>query len=117
MKTFLNCAAQGDVLIRRVDILPLNISRLPPENGVYVVAHSETGHHHVIDATDNVLWYSGDDSMVTYLEVVEATDQAECLLQHLRSYDTHEALIIPPGIYELRRQREHAPEGWRKVQD
>ena len=24
---------------------------------------------------------------------------------------------LPPGTYELRRQREHTPEGWRRVED
>jgi hypothetical protein len=35
----------------------------------------------------------------------------------MRSFDTHETLNIPPGIYEVRRQREYVPEGWRKAQD
>ena len=41
----------------------------------------------------------------------------EALLEHLRTFDTHETLAIPPGVYELRRQREAVPEGWRRAQD
>ena len=55
--------------------------------------------------------YNTDDPLVSYLEVVEATDAAETLIEHLRSYDTHEALSVPTGIFEIRRQREYVPEG------
>ena len=84
---------------------------------MFVVAHSETGHNHVIKERPNVSWFITDDPMVSYLEVVEAADATEILLEHLRSYDTHETIIIPPGKYEIRRQREYTPEGWRRVED
>ena len=117
MKTFTNCCAQGDIYIRRVSALPKDAKQIKAENGNYVVAHSETSHHHVIAAKDNVKVYVGNDPMVSYLEVIEATDKAECLLEHLRSFDTHETIKIPAGIFEIRRQREYTPEGWRRVED
>ena len=115
--TFNNCAAQGDLLLRRIPSLPAKAKKLNPEQGVFVVAHSETGHNHVIDATPNVQWYGTDDPMVSYLEVIEATDATETLLRHLRGFDTHKTIVIPPGVFELRRQREYTPEGWRRVED
>lgn len=115
--TFKNCAAQGDLLLRRIDKLPAEAKPLKAEAGVFVVAHSETGHNHVIDASPNVQWYGTNDPMVTYLEVVEATDATETLLRHLRGFDTHKTIVIPPGVFELRRQREYTPEGWRRVED
>jgi hypothetical protein len=54
---------------------------------------------------------------VSYLEVIKATDATEVLLRHLRQQDTHETLKIAPGIYEVRRQREYTPEGWRRAAD
>jgi hypothetical protein len=117
MKTFQNQAAQGDLLIRRIEALPANAKPATPENGQYIVAHSETGHHHVIADRSNVVLYTTDDPMVSYLQVVEAADAAETLLEHLRSFDTHETIAIPPGVFELRRQREYTPEGWRRVED
>jgi len=117
MKTFQNQAAQGDLLLRRIDKLPANAVLVKAENGVYTAAHSETGHSHVIQERPNVKFYSTDDPMVSYLEVIEATEKTEALLEHLRGHDTHETLSIPPGIFELRRQREYTPEGWRRVQD
>lgn len=117
MKTFINCAAQGDILLRRIDKLPAGIKLMAAENGAFIVAHSETGHHHVIMDRPTVKVYVTDDPMVSYLEVIEATEKTEALLEHLRGHDTHETIAIPPGIFELRRQREHTPEGWRRVQD
>lgn len=117
MKTFTNHAAQGDLLLRRIDALPTGLKPMATDKGVFIVAHSETGHNHVIAERPGVTVYMGEDPMVSYLEVIEATEKVEALLQHLRSHDTHEALAIPPGVYELRRQREHTPEGWRQVQD
>lgn len=117
MRTFNNQAAQGDLLIRRIDVVPANAVAMQSENGRFIVAHSETGHHHVIAERPGVQVFTTDDPLVSYLQVVEATEQAEALLEHLRSFDTHEAISIPPGNYELRRQREYTPEGWRRVAD
>lgn len=117
MKTFKNLAAQGDLLIRRIEKLPTGLKPLSVENGNFIVAHSETGHHHVIAEHPNVQVFVTDDPMVSYLQVIEATDATETLLEHLRNFDTHETIKIGAGNYELRRQREYTPEGWRRVQD
>lgn len=117
MKTFKNQCAQGDIYLRRISSIPANAKEAPIENGCYIAAHSETGHSHVIAAKPNVKMFNTDDPMVSYLRVIEATEQTEALLEHLRSFDTHETIAIPPGEYELRRQREYTPEGWRRVED
>lgn len=117
MKTFIKQAAQGDLLLRRIETLPANATKVKAENGNYIVAHSETGHNHVIAERENVALYTTNDPMISYLEVIEATDATEVLLEHLRSFDTHETIKINPGIYEIRRQREYTPEGWSRVED
>ena len=117
MQTFINTAAQGDLLIRRIESIPATAKPLKAERGNFIVAHSETGHHHVIAERPGVQVFTTGDPMVSYLQVIEATEQTEALLEHLRSYDTHETIAIPPGTFELRRQREYTPEGWRQVQD
>ena len=117
MKTFKNCAAQGDLMIRRIEKLSENLNLMNPENGAYIVAHSETGHHHVIAERPNVRVFESGDPLISYLEVIEAAEETETLIEHLRSFDTHESLLVSPGIYEIRRQREYSPEGWRRVAD
>lgn len=115
MRTFTEQAAQGDILIRRVKDLPANAVEQPPENGQHIVTHSETGHHHVMRAQHVRMFRLPDDGMpgmMSYLKVDEVTE-----LKHLRPHDTHESLEFKPGIYEIRRQREYTPEGWRRVAD
>lgn len=115
MKTFLNQAAQGDLLIRRIESLPQNVKVHQGSNdGYFIVAHSETGHHHVIEAKPGVEVFGGEDPLVAYLRVM---DQVEVTLEHLREFDKHESLLIKGGTYEVRRQREYTPEGWRRVAD
>lgn len=81
----------------------------------HVVAHSETGHHHVALGGQYI---PTPDPFVAYLVA-----QAPVRVEHRRSTDTHETLelLADDGgdevIWEIRRQREHTPEGWRRVED
>ena len=114
---FKKCAAQGDVYILRVDSLPDGIKPADVKDGMFILAHSETGHNHVMEARPNVKFFSTDNPLVSYLQVIEATDQTETLLEHLRSFDTHAPISFDAGIYKIVNQRESAPEGWRKAAD
>lgn len=104
-------ARQGDVFFRRIKKLPAGVMKADVVDGKYLVAHSETGHHHTMVADDVVLYYV-DDPLVGYIEVKSPTP-----LVHERSFDTHESVLFEVGIYEIRRQREHTPEGFRRVVD
>jgi len=112
MKTFTKAAAQGDIYIMRIAELPAGLVRVAPENGRVVVAHSETGHNHVMDAERVEMYRLPDEIYECFLVVKEVTP-----LEHLRAWDTHESLLHEPGIYRVRRQREHVPEGWRRAAD
>ncbi len=113
MKTFNTICAQGDIYIRRIDTpIPANAVIVPPENGKVIVTHSETGHHHVM-AADSVTMYRLPDSIMDCLLVVKDATA----LEHLREFDTHEPILFEPGTYQVRRQREYSPEGWRRVED
>jgi hypothetical protein len=112
MRTFKNVCAQGDIYIRRVDSLPADVIKVEPENNKNIVTHSETGHHHVMDA-DTVTMYRLPDSIMDCLLVVNEPTT----LEHLRSTDTHEPILFDKGTYHVRRQREYTPEGFRRVED
>ena len=114
MKSFDFQAAQGDVLITRIDKLPKEVCETASINGKLIIAHSETGHSHVVVERPGVKLFSGKDPMIAYLEVVESVEVA---LEHMRSFDTHESLLLKGGTYEIRRQQEYTPEGWRRVAD
>lgn len=114
MKTFDTACAQGDVHFTRISALPAGAIAVPVAKGRIVVTHSETGHDHVmvLDRADAVTMYQGDDPLVAWLEVNRPT-----ALEHLRPHDTHEPIMFGPGVYEVRRQREYTPEGFRRVED
>lgn len=106
-------AAQGDVLFRRVEALPKGAA-LEETKGAIVVAHSETGHHHSIDDVSGAKLYRLEaDPMVCYLQLA-----SDVTVTHHRPFDTHAPLMLAgPGVFEVRRQREYVPGGWRRVED
>lgn len=114
VKTFKNQAAQGDLFLRRIKKLPAAAKPIAaPKDGRYVLAHSETGHHHVVMAApDAIRLFGSDDPLLLYAEIVRPVQ-----LKHERSFDTHETIEIGEGVYEIRRQREKTPDGWRRVED
>lgn len=66
--TFINQAAQGDMLLTRIDAIPEGAIRVEPINGFYVLAHSETGHNHVtLERPETELYQDPDNAMVSYL--------------------------------------------------
>lgn len=119
MKTITRMGAQGDVMLIRAKEVPQGFLERPRNPGEpLVIAHSETGHHHSIhDAGVQVFEPNNPaDSLVCYLRV--EGDSFD--LVHHRPYHTHETLRFqgsPGAVWEVRRQREHTPEGWRRVQD
>ena len=102
--------AQGDLNIFNTDSIPAGLKELKPADGQHVLAHSETGHHHVIDG--NTVRVFEQDEFVSYMEVAEPSN-----VVHLRSFDTHETLRLPAGTYRITRQREYTPEGFRRAAD
>lgn len=117
MKKFIDVCAQGDVLFRRVDAVPLGAKPVAVDGDKIVVTHSETGHDHVMvldkrKGEPAVEMFAGDNPLVAWLKVNRPTK-----LEHLRPHDTHEPIEFGKGVYEVRRQREHSPEGWRRVAD
>jgi hypothetical protein len=111
VKKFKQTAAQGDIYIRRIEKLP-NGTKAVERNGKVIVAHSETGHHHSIH-DKRVTMHASADPFICYLQV----EGRYADLVHERPFDTHETIRLAPGCYEIRRQEEFTPEGWRMVQD
>lgn len=104
-------AFQGDVMFRRISRLPTGLTPIEAEE--HIVAHSETGHHHV--ALGGTLYHT-NDPLLAYL-----VTRVDTKVEHRRSTDTHETLdLLCDGgevVWEIRRQREYTPEGWRRVED
>lgn len=118
---FEKIACQGDLMLRRVEELPpgLELTEVSmcedgPDKGLLILAHSETGHHHAIcEPKTAVVMFKTPNPLKSYLQVkVPSVD-----LKHFRTEHTHKTIQIAKGLYEIRRQREHTPEGFRQVQD
>ena len=117
MKRIINQGAQGDVYFIRRDAIPDGYAVACPTNGKNVVAHSETGHNHIVDASDAIL-FEGPDPLVGYLRLADGSD--ECAVVHQRDYHTHETVGLGGGsgtVWEVRRQREYTSQGLRRAQD
>lgn len=111
MKNVTKMAAQGDLLFIKVNEIPKGFT--PTDDNI--VGHSETGHHHI--AEGNFQRYANSDDVMR--SFIVAKDDVQ--INHMRSWDTHESLnLLNNGgetIWEIKRQREYTPEGWRKVED
>lgn len=105
-----NGAAQGEILLIPVDVIP-ECSPASLVDDHYVVAHSETGHHHRILGR-GVQCFQMDD----FTQYIDVTAES-ATLEHLRSFDTHEPIKIGGGKYMIRTARESSPEGWKRVVD
>lgn len=51
------------------------------------------------------------------MKIQSLTKAQEKRLVHLRSTDTHEAVVFPPGDYIRGIREEQTVEGWRRVAD
>ncbi len=105
--------AQGDCVFIPIKKLPEGV--VAQERGErLIVAHSETGHHHAIDNPEARIFEKATrDPMVCYL----AIDGEHADLVHHRAHDTHETVRMLGGMWEVHRQEEYTPAGWRQVQD
>ena len=112
MKAFKKQCAQGDILITRIEKLPKGLREFSSENGEFIVAHSETGHHHVILDDGLKVYEAANDEFVLFLVVDNPV-----MLEHKRSFDTHAPIEIGEGIYRINRQREYISEGFRRAAD
>jgi len=105
--------AQGELMIVRVGAIPNDARPMKAAGDHYIVGHSESGHHHVIDKPRAEVFEAADDAFTLWVRSLGGGAE----LKHLRSYDTHETLYLPGGYYMVRRQREYVPEGFRVVAD
>lgn len=95
--------AHGEITFIRVDELPDGFVSEPATNGEFVVAHSETGHHHVLEAAGVEYMPDKEDAMIAWVRIQNG-DGAK--LKHKRSNDTHRTLTIEPGLYRINHARE-----------
>lgn len=111
MRTFQKIAAQGEITIIRLGDVPKAKkfvgAAMKAENGKFIIGHSETGHHHVIDA--NGASVAVMDRAPEGMRILRAILETAVSLDHQRDHDTHESIMLEPGEYEFRIGREFDP--------
>lgn len=113
--------AQGDVLIIPLpdQDIPAGAAPVPrdPDQAVVLARGETTGHRHAFYGSPHVAMFR-DDAMARhipqdlYLGHVKIA-VAEALLKH----EEHDTIALPPGLYEIRAQREYHAGEARRVQD
>lgn len=94
--------AHGEITFIAVDALPDGFkSQAPDDPGGFIVAHSETGHHHVLAADGVEYMPDREDALVAWVRIVK-----DAPLIHRRANDTHRTLTIKPGLYRIHHARE-----------
>ena len=92
-------------IIRHGELLLIPVLEMPEGNPSkvknYTAAHSETGHNHVLEGDIMVIEREGKD---VFIELEEDTD-----LVHKKSFDNHNTLTVPKGIYRLLKKKEYDP--------
>lgn len=89
----------GEVALIPVDNVP-DGKKL--KKGDYLLAHSETGHHHVLEGTAfEVTELDNGNIFVTILDSTK--------LVHRKMHDKHKTVVIPPSLLERYHMVEYNP--------
>lgn len=93
----------GDLLIVEVNGIPKDAEK--QEDGI--LAKGEiTGHHHRIsDGSKAALMIAAGIAYIKALQNTEIT------------HEEHDTITLPPGDYQVIRQQEYEPQGWKRVTD
>lgn len=101
---------QGDVLIERIDSMPINCKPVKRDNGRVILAYGEvTGHAHAITDEHVDLFETAAEAGVTFMEVKEAL----AALKH----DEHDTIALPAGTYRVSIQKEYVARAIQNTRD
>lgn len=99
---------QGDVLFVPVNSVPEKAEEKPGEN--ILVEGEVTGHAHRVRPSDIVAKKA--------IMMMVGTQMYLRALQEIHiDHEDHGTNILDPGDYEIRRQSEFTPDGWKRVVD
>ncbi len=91
--------------IRHGEILLFPVSKLPSSKKSkhisYIVGHSETGYHHVLESNQLFEVVNKDDLYIRLFE--------PALLVHKKTVDRHKDLEVVPGVYKVIYKNEYDP--------
>lgn len=89
----------GELCLTPVDTIPEGVTTAHVK---YVAAHSETGHHHVIESKEGFDLITKDNER--YLLIKDVAK-----LFHQKTFDIHETRFLAPGAYKITEKQEYDP--------
>lgn len=90
---------QGEITLQPVKRLPRGICE---KSKRYIVGHSETGHHHVLESETEFEVFTDKEDL--YLRLFEPAK-----LNHQKTVNRHHDLVVAPGIYKVTHKTEYSP--------
>lgn len=105
MKTF----AQGEIYARKIDTLPKGLAQFNERNanGDWIISHSESGHHHLLDSDGVTVMEKVNDVPEGMRILLAIADKPAELKQD--AANAHGSHDLQEGIYEFRIAREYDP--------
>lgn len=108
---------QGEVYIRRLADRPdmTGLEPVRPDHAKgYILAHSESGHHHILSGGDLLERPNGGAGMDRFYAILDNPETVE-----QDAANPHDAATLPAGFYDIRISREYNPftEQARRVAD
>lgn len=101
--------AQGEIFARKIDTLPDGLEPFTEKDreGAWIISHSESGHHHLLDA-DGVTVMERAKDVPAGLRILYAIVEMPAQLRQ-DAANAHEPQDLPEGVYEFRIAREFDP--------
>lgn len=90
----MNIIRHGELVLKEVESLPTE-AKLESEVKKFICAHSETGHHHVLESVDKFKVYSWNGE--TYISL----GSLGTLFHEKTGKDVHTPHKISPAIYKI----------------
>lgn len=103
----------GEVIIKKINEIPAGAKLVESGNKI-TVGHSESGHHHVLEAEQGVVIKMYELDGKTYLDLPSKAN-----LIHQKQFESHETQTFVPGIYirEIRQSYNYGEKIMKRVID
>ena len=105
---------QGDAMFILLDELPDDAVKIESNDPETIIAHSETGHNHVIKSNDIDFYKASNDDKFGFYIVTKS----DTYVTHLRAKDTHDKIYFKKdSIIKLRRHKVYEDGGYKPAID
>jgi len=95
MRKFKKSAAQGEVNVMLIDTIPPGLKAFEPENGFYIIGHSKSGNHHVLER-EHVDMFVGEKTPAG-MQVLYGIVKSPTEVKQLRDSQPHETIGLNEG--------------------